>query len=69
MGKIFKLQRPLFGGNLILAYDEDRSHFGQFPVAEEILELFGNEYKIYVLGRVDRDGAIEVKRIVKDRDW
>lgn len=49
--EIFKVQRPLIGGDEVLIYNEDRSVMGQFPPSNELLNMFDeDEYKIYVVG-------------------
>lgn len=49
--EIFKVQRPLVGGDEVLIYNEDRSIMGQFPPSNELLNMFDeDEYKIYVVG-------------------
>lgn len=69
--EIFKLQRELRGGDLVLAYNKDRSVFGQFPMTEETRKLFGDAYKIYVLGRRMPDGKLETGTVPLEKweDW
>ncbi len=51
----FKLQRPLMTNGtdpMILIYNEDRSIMAELPVSDEILEIFGEEFKIYHTCRI-----------------
>lgn len=66
----FKLQKPLFttGEPECYVYNENRSIELFTPLTEELLELFGNEHKIYVRGEV-HDRVIQVIEVVPDQDW
>ena len=66
--EVFKLQmhRPQ---QLVLAYNEDKSKMGQFPLTPEVAVLFGRSFKIFVLGRQNKEGKILVERKVKDPHW
>lgn len=69
---IFKLQRAIVSSEdqpPVLAYNEDRSALGQFPATPEMLELFGDEYKIYVDAELSEDGQLEVVEVVEEQDW
>lgn len=78
--EIFKLQRPIvqFGkppiepGSIdVLAYNEDRSIQGQFPMSLiDAKTIFGDEYMVYVRGRWrKKDGQILVSEVVEDQPW
>lgn len=76
--QIFKLQRPLNTEegepDQLLVYNEDGSVISFIPVEDddEIMALFGEEYKIYVRGRVDpKDGMnmLHIYEVVDNQDW
>lgn len=55
--------------NEIMAYTENRENMSMITLSEEqIDELFGDKYKIYVKATVV-DGDLKVTKVVKDRDW
>ena len=66
---IFKLQRPIISneGNMVLCYNENRSVNGRFPMTKELEKLFcEDEYKIYVVGYLDKDKLQIVRKCTKD---
>lgn len=66
---IFKIQRPIISneGNMVLCYNENRSVNGRFPMTKELEKLFGEgEYKIYVVGYLDKDKLQIVRKCTKD---
>jgi hypothetical protein len=69
---IWKLQRPLATNMPVLevmAYTEGHENVSLIPMTDyEIKELFGDELKVYVSGRVI-NGILHVKKRVKERDW
>ena len=74
MGKqIWKLQRPLYTNMPVLevlAYTEDKKRQAFIAMTDyEIAELFGDEFKLYALAKVNRRGILEVKKIVEEQDW
>lgn len=70
--QIWKLQRPLMTNMPVLevmAYTEGRENMALIPMTDyEIEELFGDELKVYVSGRVVK-GILHVKKRVAERDW
>lgn len=63
---IMKFQRPLYGSNLVLMYNEDRSIQGQQPMDKMFELLFGERYKIYCQCRYrESDGYLEIGKEVK----
>lgn len=63
---VIKFQRPIYGSELVLMYNEDRSIQGQLPMDKAFELLFGDRYKIYCECKFrDRDGYLEIGREVK----
>lgn len=73
MGKqIWKLQRPLYTNMPVLevlAYTEDRKHEAFIAMTDyEIVELFGDNLKLYVKGKVKK-GILVVDKILEEQSW
>lgn len=75
MGKattIWKLQRPIATNGSygdIMAYTEDQSQTAIIPLDEATIhELFGDEYRIYVLGKV-KQGNLVIDKVIEDQPW
>lgn len=66
--QIYKFQRPIIG-DTALVYNKDRSEQGQIRMTNDLEFLFGERFKIYVVGRLRKDGNIEIDRVVQDQDW
>lgn len=70
--EIWKLQRPLFtnGDYLeVMAYTEGREQVAMIPFTTELIdEVFGDEPKVYVKGKVKR-GNLVVDEIVEEQPW
>jgi len=66
--EVFKIQKHN-PHQTVLAYNEDKSKMGQFPLTPEVNKLFGKAFKIFVLGSQNKKGQILVKRKVKDPHW
>lgn len=70
--KIWKLQRPLYTNMPVLevlAYTEDRKHEAFIPMMDyEIVELFGDELKLYVKAKVKK-GNLVVDKILEEQSW
>lgn len=70
--QIWKLQRPLFSsdGSLeVMAYTEEREQVAIIPLPQEVVdEVFGDELKIYVRGKV-KDGNLAVSKVMPEQDW
>jgi hypothetical protein len=57
---LFKLQRPLFGGNLLLIYNENKSVMFQYGSAA-LLKLFKEgEFKIFIEAEIDDSNQLKV---------
>ena len=66
---IMKFQRPIFGSNNVLMYNEDRSIMGQQPMDAVFELLFGERYKIYCECKYrNEDGYLEIGKEV-EADW
>lgn len=70
--KVWKLQRPLVSNEpeaMIMAYTEGGQQHALIPVAEEDLALlFGDEFKIYVLAKVENSNLV-IDHQVEDQEW
>ena len=63
---VIKFQRPVYGSNLVLMYNEDHSIIGQLPMDEVFESLFGGSFKIYRECRYRKsDGYLEIGREVQ----
>lgn len=63
---VIKFQKPIYGSDLVLMYNEDRSIMGQLPMDKVFKMLFGDRYKIYCECKFrDSDGYLEIGREVK----
>lgn len=67
--EIYKLQRPLMGGKELLLYNEDKSIISHLPPQKDLLKMFGNDLKIYVLGHFDQKDIFHIEKQVKQQDW
>ena len=66
---IFKIQRPIMSneGDIVLCYNSDRSINGKFPMTKELANLFNEgEYKIYVVGYLEKGKLQIVRKCTKD---
>lgn len=72
---IFKLQRPVYDSDgdydQVMLYNEDRSVDQIIQMSrDEIEELFGDEYKVYVKGVIKNDGIMRVMNVLdEEQDW
>ena len=63
---VIKFQRPIYGSELVLMYNEDRSIMGQLPMDRIFEMLFGDRYKIYCECKFrNSDGYLKIGREVK----
>lgn len=68
----FKLQRPLnvtSSTPMVLIYNEDRSLYGEMPLTNEVLQLMGDSFKIYVSGFIDSKGVLHIEEKVGRQGW
>lgn len=66
---VMKFQRPIFGSNNVLMYNEDRSIIGELPMDTIFSMLFGERYKIYCKCKYrNNDGYLEIGEEV-EADW
>lgn len=67
---IFKLQRPVAGGDEILIYNRSRNVELLLPPTPQLLAYFGDELKIYAVGEV-KDGAFYFSHSLPSghQDW
>lgn len=67
--EVFKIQKSLTDNN-VLAYNKDRSIIGEFVISKELSELFGNELKIYVLGKYNENTkSVDIIKKVDEKKW
>lgn len=72
MPDIFKLQRPLFTTEeepKILVYNQSRSWEGQIPITPELLALFGDQAKIYIIATPQDDGKLIPIELISEQPW
>lgn len=63
---IMKFQRPLYGSDLVLMYNEDRSIMGQQPMDQMFEYIFGDKYKVYCECKYDENsGYLQIGKQVK----
>ena len=61
--EIFKLQRAVFGDDLCLIYNENRTVMGQYLTTKDELKILQGEYKTYFWGKHnDNTGKTEFIR-------
>ena len=66
---VIKFQKPVYGSDLVLMYNQDRSIQGQQPMDKMFEMLFGDRYKIYCQCKYrEEDGYLKIGREVK-ADW
>lgn len=69
---VWKLQRPIITNgdyNEVMAYTEDRERIAFIGMSEEMIEeIFGDEFKIYVTGKVKK-GILVVDEIIEEQAW
>ena len=53
----------------VLVYNESRTILGEFPLTVEIEEAMQGRIKAFFKAEVSPLGAIELDRMVKDREW
>ena len=68
MSDIYKLQRPIVG-NQYLLYNKDRSILSSFEPSKDIVELMGDNYKLYVKADIDKKGMLMINDVVQQQDW
>lgn len=75
---ILKFQRPIFQGGApkrpddpkdILVYDETRKIEGMLPPTDDLLRLFGEEFKFYAECFINKDGTVSIRKVVEDQPW
>jgi len=70
---IYKLQRSLLTNEQkprLLVCNEDKSHFHEFDLEDDVKKLFGNEYKVFVNGEIEDDGLMHFdSEILEDQGW
>lgn len=66
---VLKVQKPMMGGGPALIYNEDRSVFGYVDMTPDMMMLMGTEFKIYVLGHIDKNGILVVKEELSWQPW
>lgn len=67
---ILKMQRPIAPPDApVLAYDERRSVHVLIDQSPRLGRLFGDRLKIYVTAHIAENGALEVDKVVPDRNW
>ena len=66
--EIFKIQRPFVGKDFLL-YNEDRSIEQFLPKTEELNELVGSAYKIYVKAKLEDNGTLMIEGLADNQDW
>lgn len=66
---IAKLQRPIMGDPQVLVYDESRKWDMYMPLYPELLEWFGDEFKVYASVCITKDGNLHIDKIVEERAW
>lgn len=49
--EIFKLQRAVFGDDLCLIYNENRSIMGQYSTTKDDLQILQSKPKVYFWGQ------------------
>ncbi len=71
--EIFKVQRPMSQSSgleeLALVYNKSRSQYGQLPMTQELKDLMGKDYKIYVTGKIAKDGTLQIKEKAPSQRW
>lgn len=69
----FKIQRSIATNApapMVLVYNKRRSIIGEIPLTDEMLELFGDEYKIYVRADFNEvTGNIEIDDYAETPSW
>lgn len=66
---IVKIQIPIAGGNDALAYSEDRSYVGQFPVTADLKRIMGGALKKYFEADIDDGGLLHLRDEALAQDW
>lgn len=78
--EVFKIQRAIVDGSLIkgytieghtklFIYNKNRSVYGELYVKnEEVEELFGDEYKVYVKGKLE-NGTLIIEECIEPQKW
>ena len=67
--QVYKFQRPVAGCGDVLVYNKNRTEQGNLQLSEPLKMMFGENFRIYVAGRLRKDGNIEIDRIVEDQEW
>lgn len=68
--KIFKIQKSVYEDMAeCLVYDRTHEHIFPLPYTDEIMDLFENEYKIYVEGFIDTNKKFNIIRKVEQQAW
>lgn len=65
---IFKLQRSIFPPDgPVMVYNRDRSWQGQIAMTNDIMALFGESAKVYIIATPDAQGKLElISMIIPD---
>lgn len=72
---VLKIQRPVYDSegqmHKILVYNQDRSIETETWIGPQATaEIFPNEeYKVFVLGKILRDGKLYLHEIIPDKEW
>ncbi|UTC30019.1 hypothetical protein STASHLEY_00850 [Brevundimonas phage vB_BpoS-StAshley] len=72
MPDIFKLQRPLFTAEAepkVLVYNESRTWEGLIPLTPALMELFGEEFKVYITAIPSDTGQLTPLNVITGQDW
>lgn len=70
--EVFKVQVPLHSSEPnppVLVYNRSRSIYFTLGMTEQIKQLCGNKYKIYVLGYIDDNDVFQIISKVKEQRW
>lgn len=68
--EIFKLQREVFGADVVLAYNKTQDSVGQFTMsAQAINSTFGTDLKVFYWAERDKKGKLHLIKRAKNQYW
>lgn len=66
--EIFKLQVPITGEEIALAYNKDRSKSYHVPITKSLHDFMGNNFKLFVYAKVHL-GQFVIDSEAPWQDW